>query len=193
VPILIKAGLVHVQFETIHPFLDGNGHLGRLLITFLLCASGALRQPMLYLSLYLKTHRSTYYELLNRVRSDGDWEAWIAFFLRGVKETVELAVHSARRMLALFDQDRRRVEENVGRAAGSALRLLQFSQGRPVFNISQASLKLGLSQPTIIKSIGELSGLGIFAELTGKKRDRVFCYRAYLDILNEGTDPLPPG
>ncbi len=192
VPILIKAGLVHVQFETIHPFLDGNGRLGRLLITFLLCASGALRQPMLYLSLYLKTHRSTYYELLNRVRATGDWESWIEFFLRGVKDTAEQAVQSARRMLALFAQDRQIVTENVGRAVGSVLQLLHFSQSRPVFNISQAAIKTGLSQPTIINAIAELEKLGIFTELTGKKRDRVFAYRAYLDILNEGTDPLPP-
>jgi Fic family protein len=131
IPVLIKAGLAHVQFETIHPFLDGNGRLGRLLITFLLCAAGALREPILYLSLFFKTHRQLYYEMLTRVRTTGDWEAWLAFFLEGVTETADQAVIGARRIIAMLDDDRRKID-GLGRAAASAgasinmLRLIRF-------------------------------------------------------------------
>jgi Fic family protein len=115
-PALIRAALAHVQFETIHPFLDGNGRLGRLLITLLLCEAGSLREPVLYLSLYLKTHRQQYYDLLQAVRERGDWETWLAFFLDGVTETATQAVHAARSLITLFDNDRRRITE-LGRAA----------------------------------------------------------------------------
>src|SRR6202789_3284805 len=115
-PLLIKAALVHVQFETIHPFLDGNGRLGRLLITFLLCAQDAIREPILYLSLYFKTHRTAYYDLLDRVRAKGDWEAWLDFFLTGVKETADQAASAARRILTLFDENQRQIE-SLGRPA----------------------------------------------------------------------------
>lgn len=188
-PVLIKAGLAHVQFETIHPFLDGNGRLGRLLITFLLCASGALRKPMLYLSLYFKTHREEYYRLLNEVRRTGDWESWIRFFLTGIRETADKSVATARRLLEVSNVDRRRIEQ-LGRAAGSALQVFQYAQERPVFRVEEVARQSGLSIPTVTKSIQELIQLGMVTELTGRKRDRVFAYQAYLAILSEDTAPL---
>jgi Fic family protein len=191
IPLLIKAGLVHLQFESIHPFLDGNGRLGRLLITFLLCAQGALREPTLYLSLYFKTHRRLYYDLLQQVREEGTWETWLEFFLTGLKETSEQATATARRILALFDEDRARIEA-LGRKAPSALRLHQLLQTRPITSIAAAVKQLGVTQPTVSKSIDELRGLGIVRETTGRQRDRVYAYDRYLTILNEGTEPLPP-
>jgi Fic family protein len=130
-PLLIKAGLVHVQFETIHPFLDGNGRLGRLLITFLLCAQDVIREPILYLSLYFKAHRSAYYDLLDRVRVKGDWEVWLQFFLTGVKETADQAASAARRIVALFEKDQRQIEA-LGRPAASVLRVFQHMQRNPI-------------------------------------------------------------
>ena len=188
-PPLIRAGLVHVQFETIHPFLDGNGRLGRLLITFLLCASGTLREPVLYLSLFFKAHRQTYYDLLMRVRETGDWEAWIEFFLTGVKETSEQAVNAARRISALLDADRRKIEE-LGRPAASALRVYQHAQANPILSIPAVAEKTGVSFPTVAASVSHLQALGVLREITGKQRRRLFAYDAYLKILNEGTEPL---
>ena len=188
-PPLIKAGLVHVQFETIHPFLDGNGRLGRLLITFLLCAAGILREPLLYLSLFFKTHRQTYYDLLTRVRDDGDWEAWIEFFLTGVKETSEQAVSAARRIIELHDGDRKRIAA-LGRPAASGLRVFQHAQTNPIFSIPATARKIGVSFPTVTAAVGHLEKLGVLREITGKRRRRLFAYDAYLQILNEGTEPL---
>lgn len=188
-PTLVKAGLVHVQFETIHPFLDGNGRLGRLLITFLLCAQGLLREPILYLSLYFKTHRQHYYDLLQRVREAGDWETWLVFFLEGIAETSVQAGNAAREILNLFETDRERIEA-LGRPAASALRVHQLLQQKPVISIPDASEKLGISQPTISKSIQHLQNLGIVHEATGKQRGRTFVYDNYLDILSRGTEPL---
>src|SRR2546430_997418 len=145
-PLLIKAGLVHLQFETIHPFLDGNGRLGRLLITFLLCAEGALREPILYLSLFFKTHRQSYYDLLDRVRVTGDWETWLEFFLTGIRETAEQAVSAALRILALLKDDRSRIEL-LGRPAQSALRVFQYAQTSPILSIGATAEKTGISFP----------------------------------------------
>jgi len=191
IPPLIKAGLIHVQFETIHPFLDGNGRLGRLLITFLLCANGILKEPLLYLSLFFKTHRSLYYDLLQRVRQQGDWEAWLAFFLEGVAETSTQAVKAAREILTLLETDRRRIE-TLGRPAASALRVHQLFQKRPILSVPVAARHLGLSIPTIRKSIAHLQDLAILRETTGKQRGRAFAYEAYLAILSRGTEPLGP-
>lgn len=188
-PPLIKAGLVHVQFETIHPFLDGNGRLGRLLITFLLCAAGALREPILYLSLFFKAHRQTYYDLLMRVRETGDWEAWIEFFLTGVKETSEQAVNAALRILALLDSDRQKIAA-AGRPAASMLRVFQHAQTNPIMSIATTAEKIGISFPTVTSSVTHLQKLGVLREITGKQRRRLFVYDAYLKILNEGTEPL---
>ena len=142
IPTLLRAALAHVQFETIHPFLDGNGRVGRLLITFLLCHAGVLREPLLYLSLYFKQHRSTYYELLDRVRRDGDWEAWIDFFLRGVQQVAEGAVSTAERLGELF-RDRSREVEDAGRRAGSALRLHEAFKARPIQSMTALSEATG--------------------------------------------------
>ncbi len=190
IPILIKAGLVHVQFESIHPFLDGNGRLGRLLVTFLLCASGVLKEPLLYLSLFFKTHRRTYYDLLQRVRQEGDWEGWLEFFLEGVTETSIQAADAAREILNLFAADRRRIEE-MGRPAASALRVHQLLLTRPIVSVPDAAKRLGLSPPTVRKSVQHLEQIRILREMTGRQRGRVFVYDAYLNILSKGTDPLP--
>jgi Fic family protein len=186
---LIKAALAHVQFETIHPFLDGNGRLGRLLIALLFHQGGMLRQPLLYLSLYLKQHRSTYYELLDGVRVHGDWEAWVEFFLEGVEQTARGAVDTAQRLAALFQADSHRMQE-AGRGAASASRLLSALRERPVCNLNQLCRQTGMTFPTASKAMGNLIDLGIARELTGQRRNRVFVYDAYLGILNEGGKPL---
>ena len=189
IPTLLRAGLAHVQFETIHPFLDGNGRVGRLLITFLLCQRGMLREPLLYLSLYFKQNRRTYYELLDRVRQEGDWEAWIAFFLEGVGEVADEAVRNAQRLEEMFHNDRVRIA-GVGRRAGSALRVHESLKARPIQSIGSLSKTTGLSLPTAGSSIETLVELGIVRELTGKRRDRLFVYERYLNVLSEGTEPL---
>lgn len=188
-PILVKAALAHVQFETIHPFLDGNGRLGRLLITFLLCAEGVLTEPLLYLSLYFKTHRQHYYDLLQRVRTAGAWEEWLAFFLEGVDETARQAADAATRILALFRDHRSRIA-GIGRGAASALRVHEYLQGRPMLTIPVAAQELGISPPTIAASVRHLEELGIVHEVTGRQRGRTFLYGSYLSILAEGTEPL---
>ena len=186
-PVLIKAALIHLQFESIHPFLDGNGRLGRLLITFLLCAEGVLQEPILYLSLFFKTHRQHYYDLLQRVREGGDWEAWLDFFLTGVKETSEQAANTARQILIVFEQDRRKIEQ-FGRPAASALRVHQYLQSKPILSVSIAAKELGLSAPTVRKSVKHLVEVNILREATGKKRGQLFVYDEYLTHLNEGTE-----
>ena len=183
---LQKAALAHVQFETIHPFLDGNGRLGRLLTTLLLVSEGVLREPLLYLSLYLKTHRDTYYELLQRVRREGDWEAWLEFFVRGVRQTADQAVASAQNLARLFKEDRDKIQE-LGRIAGSALQVHFALQQHPIQTVNSAKERTGLSVPTVTAVMKSLEGAGIVRELTGKQRYRVFGYARYLDILNEGT------
>lgn len=188
-PTLIKAALAHVQFETIHPFLDGNGRLGRLLIALLLHESGILSEPLLYLSLYLKQHRAAYYEHLDRVRSHGDWEAWIEFFLEGVEQTAQGAVDTAQRLAALFQTDTQRTQD-AGRGAASALRLLTALRERPLSNLGGLCQQTGMTFPTASKAMQGLIALGIARELTGQRRNRVFVYDAYLGILNEGGEPL---
>src|SRR5450755_274027 len=187
--LLVKAGLVHVQFETLHPFLDGNGRLGRLLITFLLCAAGVLREPILYLSLYFKQHRSAYYDLLDRVRSKGDWESWLDFFLTGVRDTAEQAANAARRILAVFAEHHRKIE-GLGRPAASVLRVFEHMQRNPIVSIPAAATSIGLSAPTVAKSLEHMRQLGMLREITGRQRHRLFVYDAYLAILNEGTEPI---
>ena len=191
-PTLLKAGLAHVQFETIHPFLDGNGRVGRLLITLLLCEEKALTDPILYLSLYFKTHRQAYYDLLQQVRTEGAWEAWLRFFLRGVQETSNQATEAARAILELFKRDRATIDEKLGRAADSALRVHELLQRRPLLNTGQAVKQLSLTRPTILSALERLQALGIVRELTGKQRYRVYVYDRYFSILDEGTEPLNP-
>jgi Fic family protein len=185
-PILIKAALVHVQFETIHPFLDGNGRVGRLLITFLLCHAGILREPLLYLSVYFKQNRDEYYRLLDIIRKEGDWETWIMFFLEGVARTADSAVATARRLVTLFDEDRKKIQTG-GRRAGSALRVYDIFKTRPILNLQEASQKTDLSYPATGTGMDLLVESGIARELTGKRRNRIFAYDRYLAILGEGT------
>ena len=189
-PTLVKAALAHVQFETIHPFLDGNGRLGRLVITLLMCVEGALSQPLLYLSLYFKAHRAEYYEWLQRVRYDGDWEGWLRFFLTGVLETADQAAASAKQLLGLFDADRKAIGK-LGRAAASPLRIHEMLQLHPLTYARRASKELGLTVPTVNAALQTLVKLGIVHEVTGRQRGRVFAYSGYLAVLQEGTEPLP--
>lgn len=188
-PILVEAGLIHVQFETIHPFLDGNGRLGRLLITLLLCSKGALREPLLYLSLYFKTNRDRYYELLQRVRTHGAWEEWLAFFLDGTEITARSAAEAAKQILTLFAKDRDRIQK-IGRAASSALRVHEYMQTKPLAGIGAVADELKLSIPTVTVALDHLVRVGIVKEVTGKRRARVFGYSRYLKILTEGTEPI---
>jgi Fic family protein len=184
-PTLMKAALSHVQFETIHPFLDGNGRLGRLLITFLLVHEEALAQPLLYLSLYFKANKQEYYSLLQAVRTDGVWEDWLRFFLRGVREVAESAVTKARRILDLFTADRAMIETKLGRKAGSALRVHDQMQRTPFIKIPSLALKLNMSKPTIATAIEELESLSLVRQLGDQKRDRTFYYDGYATLLGE--------
>ena len=188
-PVLLRAALAHVQFETIHPFLDGNGRLGRLLIALLLHHGGLLADPLLYLSLYLKQHRKLYYELLDRVRTQGDWEAWVDFFLEGVDQTARGAVQTARKLVDLFEADTRRIGRS-GRATANALRVLDALRQRPVLTLKFLRNSHGMTFPTATKAMQTLVAAGIARELTGKRRNRVFVYDAYLNLLNEGAQPL---
>ena len=190
-PVLVKAGLAHVQFETVHPFLDGNGRLGRLLIPLMLCNAGLLREPLLYLSLYFKRHRSTYYRLLDDTRHTGDWEAWLRFFLQGVRDVAETAVATARSLSETIRDDRSRIGRQ-GRRAGSALRVHQSLVERPIGGIPHLARRTGLSGPAVAAALGLLEELGIVREITGRQRRRVFTYERYLAVLREGTED-PPG
>jgi Fic family protein len=188
-PTLIRAALAHVQFESIHPFLDGNGRLGRLLITFLLCADAALKDPMLYLSLYFKQRRKQYYDLLQGVRDRGDWEAWVEFFLTGVIETANEAVDTARQLLTLFEEDRTSIRA-LGRPAASMLRVHDLLQRQPIIGIVPASKQLKVTHPTVMKALANLQELKIVHEITGRQRGRLFAYSRYMSILNRGTEAL---
>jgi len=190
-PVLLKAALAHVQFETIHPFLDGNGRLGRLLITLLLCEQKVLREPMLYLSLYFKIHRRYYYELLNNVRTGGDWEAWLDFFAEAVIVTATQAVETAQQLHALSTVDRDKISE-LGRAAASTLRVHRALMEHPMATSGWLVRKTGISAATVNKTLIHLERLGIVRELTEQKRHRLFCYSGYVEIMNRGTE-LPPG
>jgi Fic family protein len=188
-PPLIKAGLLHVQFETLHPFLDGNGRIGRLLVTLYLCVQDVLHKPLLYLSLYLKTHRADYYRLLQEVREQGAWEAWLEFFLVGVAETANQAFDAATQIAALFQRDREKIAAQSDRA-GSALRIHDLLQRNPFTTAGALVEHTGLTAPTVNAALADLQRLGVVEEITGRRRGRVFGYRAYLAILNEGTAPL---
>lgn len=180
---LLKAALAHVQFETIHPFLDGNGRLGRLLIPFILCAEGVLDAPMLYLSLYLKKHRDDYYRLLQEVRVDGVWEDWLTFFLTGVVETSAAATQTARRLLQVFQRD----SEILRSEAASVIRLHQHLQRKPVISIAEAARSLNISAPTAAKALATLEARSIVREITGQQYRKLYSYQEYLDVLNEDT------
>jgi Fic family protein len=184
---LVKAALAHVQFETIHPFLDGNGRLGRLLITLLLCAEGVLSQPLLYLSLHFKEHRTEYFRLLQEVRQTGDWEAWLEFFLTGVLLTAESAIQTARRLLSMFQ---RHAEQLAGESA-NVLRLHTQLQRTPVVSVPAVAKVLGVTHPTATKALRTLEQKQIVSELTGGEYRRLYAYTGYLDLLNESDSPHP--
>lgn len=187
-PVLIKAALAHVQFETIHPFLDGNGRVGRLLITLLLVDQGVLRRPLLYLSLYLKRNRDAYYEHLQRVRTDGSWEEWLRFFLEGVVEVAASAAETTRGIVEMIERDRDRIH-GLGRGAATALRVHDLTVKRVVVKAPTAARLLDLSEPPVYAAISRLEELGILREVTGRPRGKTYVYGEYMDILNEGTDP----
>ena len=189
-PPLLKAALAHVQFETIHPFLDGNGRLGRLLIVLQLVADGVLREPMLYPSLFFKTHRALYYELLNEVRLHGEWERWLDFFAEGVRVSAAEAVHTANALLALINVDRDRIA-GLGRAAGSALDVHLALQRQPIATAATLVQSTGLTAATVNKSLAHLERLGIVAEITHRQRGRVFSYRRYVDELAAELESAP--
>ena len=190
-PPLAKAALAHVQFETIHPFLDGNGRVGRL-IALQLANDGLLREPLLYLSLHFKEHRQKYYELLNRVRETGDWEAWLEFFAEAIHVSATQATSSARRLLDLASSDALRIEK-LGRPSASALAIHRALQRQPIATAASLSTSTGLTQATVNKSLVHLERLGIVSELTSRQRGRVFSYTKYTGILNEGMAPPKEG
>jgi len=190
VPALIKAGLVHVQFETIHPFLDGNGRVGRMLIPLIFVAEGLLERPWLYMSLHFKRHRSRYYELLQTVRTHGAWEEWIAFFLDGVARVADGAVEKIRDLLALFERDRMRIATSRSGplyqrvAVHTNIEVYELLRKRVVIRAPEAAAALATSKPTIARALDELERMGIAHEVSGKPRNRIWVYQEYLDILN---------
>jgi Fic family protein len=188
-PALVKAALVHVQFETIHPFLDGNGRLGRLLVPLILYEHKVLQKPMLYLSLYFKLHRQQYYSLLDSVRQTGNWEAWLDFFADAVIATATQAIDCSQQLVTLTSHDRDKLHD-IGRLAPSALQVHQALIERPIVTSKWLVTATDLTPATVNRSLDKLAQLGIIRELTGQKRNRLFSYPAYLEILNRGTEPL---
>jgi Fic family protein len=187
--VLIKAGLAHAQFETIHPFLDGNGRLGRLFISLWLFEQDLLAEPILYLSLYLKTHRAQYYQLLPETRTTGNWEAWLRFFLQGVYETATQAYHDGKQLLAIITEDRGKLAQ-LGRSAATANQALDALQQSPYITAQALASQLQVSITTANKALDNLHALGIVSEVTGYRRNRVFAYTRVMSILTVGTDPL---
>ncbi len=192
-PMLIKVALAHAQFETIHPFLDGNGRIGRLLINFLLIESEILGKPALFLSAYFLRHRDDYYRLLQAIRDRGSWEDWVEFFLQGVLEVSQQAADSARRILALREDHRRTVAATFGRSAGNGLRLLEYLYRSPVLSVNQVCRFTGIRFRSANLLIARFVEEGLLEEITGNKRNRLFQYRPYTDIFaGDGADPSEP-
>jgi Fic family protein len=185
-PLLVKIGLAHAQFETIHPFLDGNGRVGRLLITFLLCEKEILTKPVLYLSHFFKRHRSEYYERLQAVRDRGEWEEWLAFFLTGVTEVSGEATETARRIIVLRESHRAAITERLGRAAANGFRILEHLYEKPVLSVKQVQTLTGTTYPAANDLVAKLVEVGILTEITRQSRNRQFLYREYLDLFGEG-------
>lgn len=188
-PVLIKAGLAHVQFETIHPFLDGNGRLGRLLIPLLLSAGGMLDEPILYLSLYLKQNRHTYYALLQEVRESGTWETWLEFFLIGVYKSSKQAIQTAEAINDLFTTDLEKIS-HLGRARFSCEEILEYMKHLPQVTVPLLAKELKMTAPTARSALNHLKSISVVEEVSGKKRDKVYIYRKYLDILEDGAEPF---
>jgi len=184
-PALIQIGLAHAQFETIHPFLDGNGRVGRLLITFLLCQREILIKPVLYLSHYFKKHRSDYYEHLQRIRDTGDWESWLKFFLKGVVEVSAEATETARRILLLRETHRMMITEKLGRAAGNGHRLLEYLFQHPILSVAEVQKLTGTTFPAANNLVSRLVEQGMVQEITGNRRNRQFRYGPYIRLFGE--------
>jgi Fic family protein len=182
-PLLVQLGLIHAHFETLHPFLDGNGRMGRLLITFCLCQRRALSKPVLYLSHYFKQHRARYYDLLQSTRVDGDWEQWLKFFLRGIDEVANEATDTAKRIVSLREQHRNILVNELGRGAANGLRLLEWLYRRPVFSVANVSELLDVSTQAANTLVERLTKLGLVEETTGNKRNRVFRYQPYVVLF----------
>lgn len=182
-PLLIKIGIAHAQFETIHPFLDGNGRVGRLLVTFLLCEQNVLVKPVLYLSHYFKKHRQEYYDRLQAVRDAGDWEGWLAFFLRGVEDVSKQATETARRILALREDHRLMITDRLGRAAGNGHRVLEHLYRRPIVSVNEVQELIGTTYPAANELVARLTTLGIVSEFTGNARNRRFIYHSYTSLF----------
>lgn len=185
IPTLIKVGLAHAQFETIHPFLDGNGRTGRLLITFLLCEQNILQRPLLYISHYFKKYRLEYYDRLQAVRESGNWEGWLKFFLRGVYEVAQEAAATARKIVNLKEEHRQLVLNTMGRKSGNAIALLESLYFRPIFNVEHAQAITNLSYPNANRLINDLEDIGLVQEITGQKRNRAFSYAPYLAVFQD--------
>lgn len=183
---VIKAGLAHAQFETIHPFLDGNGRVGRLLVSLMLVVDGVLSHPFLYLSLYFKEYRADYYDALQRVRTHGDWEGWLRFYLIGVEAVANQAADTVTALLTLFERDRARIEK-LGRGAGSALRVYEVLRRRIVVSIPGIAEEARVTWPTAKAALERLATIKIAAESTGRRRDRLYTYTRQLELLNRGT------
>lgn len=188
-PPLVKIGLAHVQFETIHPFLDGNGRVGRLLITFLLTEGEILHKPVLYLSHYFKQHRQEYYELLQAVRDKGAWEEWLAFFLRGVIEVAKEAAETARRLLQMRESHRAIIAKELGRAAGNGHKVLESLYDRPILSVSTVEKMTGTSYAAANNLVAQMVRIGVLGEMTGYARNRRFRYGPYINLFSD--DPLP--
>jgi Fic family protein len=190
-PALLKVGLVHAQFETIHPFLDGNGRVGRMLIPLMLVADGILERPWLYVSLHFKRHRSRYYDLLQRVRTHGAWEEWLDFFLEGVATVADDAVAKIRQLLDLFDRDRRAIAGTGGGSSYSRaavqtnLVVYDHLRSRIAVRIPETAMACASTKPTVARALQDLERLGIVREVTGKPKNRLYVYWQYLDVLNQ--------
>lgn len=188
-PVLIKAGIAHVQFETIHPFLDGNGRLGRLLIILIFCAQGVLDEPILYLSLHLKQNRHIYYDLLQEVRLYGKWEIWLEFFLKGIKTAADQSIQTAQQINTLFNQDLEKIN-NLGRAKFSCQRVFEYLKQLPQVTVPLLAKDLKITQPTARNALNNMVTIGILKETGEKKRDKVYVYSKYLNILEKDTKPI---
>ena len=192
IPALVRLGFIHAQFETIHPFLDGNGRIGRLLITFLLTNPDLLQKPVLYLSHYFKRHHQAYYERLQAVRDSGDWEGWLAFFLQGVAEVSNEATNTARQILALREEHRRTITETFGRAAGNGHRVLEHLYEHPIISVNNVQSLIETTYPAANNLVTRLVESGILSEFTGQARNRAFRYRSYINLFHEPEPEAPP-
>lgn len=185
IPALVKIGLAHAQFETIHPFLDGNGRIGRLLITFFLCQQGILQKPVLYLSHFFKQNRTEYYEHLQKIRDDGEWENWLKFFLKGVASVAIQATETARQIVSLREQHRTSITNNFGSSGANGARLLEHLYKRPTLSVNAAKDLLGISYPNANNLVEKFRTGGILFEVTGNTRNRQFLYTPYIDLFSK--------